>query len=99
MLDFSEDVTGRPKNLFDAVNHMHKVLGRAVSQSQMLASLDLYAGEILHIKVRFREDVAFEDTAATARILASGEAAVAEYGSEILALCQAPASPGTSRAS
>ena len=98
-VDFTEDVTGRPRNLFEAVNHMHKVLGRAVSQSQMLASIDLYPCETLSIKVRFKEDIRFEDTAATARILAAGEAAVEEYGAEILALCQAPVRPETSRAS
>jgi len=86
-VDFAEDIQAQPRNLFEALGHIDKVMGRAVSQSQMLASIDLYPSEILRIKVRFKELVQFQDVGAAGRIQAAGEAAVVEFGPEILALC------------
>ena len=86
-VDFAEDLSGKPKNLFDAVVHINKILGRTVSQSQMLASIDLYPSEILRIKVRFKEVIQLGDMQAVSLIQAAGHAAVAEFGPEILNLC------------
>jgi NTE family protein len=90
-MDFSDKLDPNPRSFFDAMMHLNCVLGRAVSQSQMLAGIDLHRNEILLIKVRFPAVINIWQTEAYPQILAAGRAAVEEYGPEILALCQAPA--------
>ena len=65
--------------------HLHQVVGMAVAQSQMLASIDLNGGEIALAKVRFAKVLNLWDTHAYDRILEAGRQAVDEFGPDILA--------------
>jgi NTE family protein len=95
-MDFSEKLQPKPKSFFEAMIQVNKVLGRAVAQSQMLASIDLYPHEIIQIKVRFPGFIQIWEVDAYDRIQAAGRQAVEEYGAEILSLVRGfndPASP------
>ena len=94
-MDFAEEIKPHPKTLVEALVHIKKVVGRTVTQSQMLASLNLDDSEIIIIKVRFPRDIQMWETSAFEQILEVGRRAVAEYGPEILALVRGLAPEGT----
>jgi len=96
-VDFSERLQPEPRSFFGAMIHVNKVLGRAVAQSQMLASIDLHPHEIIHIKVRFSGFTPIWETDAFERIQVAGRQAVAEYGAEILELVKGGGPPRPDR--
>jgi NTE family protein len=84
-MDFSEKLKANPANFFEAMVHLHKIVGKAVSQSQMLASIDFNGGEMVYVKVRFPSSTNLWETSAYDQILEAGRQAVEEFGPEILA--------------
>jgi len=84
-MDFSEKLRANPPNFMAAMMHLHQVVGMAVAQSQVLASIDLNGGEIALAKVRFAKVLNLWDTHAYDRILEAGRQAVDEFGPDILA--------------
>lgn len=94
-VDFSEKLKGRPANFLEALVHINKVFIQSVAQSQALASIDLHGHDAVFVKVRFPRYINLWDTDAFDQILAAGQAAVEEYGQEILAMAQGLAAPGT----